>query len=355
MAKSRPTISHLAERAKVSAMTVSRALRGQPGVSERVACRIRRLAEAMDYRPNPLVQALMSQMRAGRVKSEANVIGLLLPQFDDPNWGRQEWIRRGIHGARERAQEAGFRLELFKWQTKQMSDERMDQILKARGIRGIVIAPLPRPGDDLHLDWNHYAAAAIGATMGAPRLHRVRHHAYNSAQLAVAKLRAAGRRRIGFALATETAARVDHMWEAGFLVATTASGKAPLLHKSTSFNRSEFLHWYRRVRPDALIMPDNRCYTWLCEEGIAVPGEVAVAHLNRYSQPVEMSGIDQEFEVVGAATVDLVIEQCSRGEFGIPSRPKDVLMEGVWVQGRTAGTAAPSARRMPKSRRASGK
>lgn len=335
-------------------MTVSRALRGQPGVSPELARRIARIAESLGYRPNPLVQALMTQVRAGRVSHDSHTIGLLVPQLDDPQWGRQEWMRRCIHGAQARAHATGFQIELFKWQRRQMSDERMDQILKARGIRGVVIAPIALPGVDLNLDWNRYAAAAVGATLRRPRLHRVRHHAFHSIQLVIEKLRSMGCRRIGLALSTQSAARVDHFWEAGFVQAQRIREdpeRFRLIYQPEIFESAGLLRWLKRERPDGLVIPDHRCYTWLCEAGIKMPGDLAVAAVNRYSQPAELAGIDQQFDAIGAAAVDLVVEQLHRGEFGIPSWPKDVLMDGLWVTGRTA-TAAPSRRQVSRRRAA---
>jgi hypothetical protein len=48
------------------------------------------------------------------------------------------------------------------------------------------------------------------------------------------------------------------------------------------------------------------------------------------------AGIDQSGERVGAAAVDLVVEQLHANEFGRPPNPKTVLIEGRWVPGKTA-------------------
>lgn len=334
-------------------MTVSRALRRQPGVSEEVIRRIERLAQTMGYRPNPLVQALMTQVRSGRPSTTSQVIGLLVPQLDDPQWGQQEWIRRCIQGAELRAQETGFQIEVFKWQRQQVSDERMDQILKARGIRGVVIAPLAQPGFDLTLDWAHYAAAAIGATLRSPQLHRVRHHAFRSIQIAVAKLQAAGFKRIGLALSAQSAARADHLWQAGFVHALKMHedpSRFRFIYQPEVFEYKGFLRWLRQTRPDGIVIPDHYCYTWLCDAGIRIPDELAVATVNRYRQPEEMAGIDQQFDAMGAATVDLVVDQYYHGEFGVPLRPKDVLMGGDWIDGRTVPSPAERSRKSKTSR-----
>jgi len=47
------------------------------------------------------------------------------------------------------------------------------------------------------------------------------------------------------------------------------------------------------------------------------------------------SGTDQREDQIGAAGVDLVVEQLVRGELGIPPFQKEVLIKGEWVEGPT--------------------
>lgn len=74
---------------------------------------------------------------------------------------------------------------------------------------------------------------------------------------------------------------------------------------------------------------------------ITVPKDLAVVQLNRNSEPRELAGIDQDLEAVGAAAVDLVVERLYHSEFGIPDRPKDVLIEGRWIEGTTVPGSRP--------------
>jgi hypothetical protein len=70
---------------------------------------------------------------------------------------------------------------------------------------------------------------------------------------------------------------------------------------------------------------------------------IGFAHLHLTSGAVGCSGIDQDNERVGAAAVDLVVEQLHGNNYGVPANPKTVLIEGHWRPGRTApGPMAPS-------------
>ena len=69
------------------------------------------------------------------------------------------------------------------------------------------------------------------------------------------------------------------------------------------------------------------------------PADGAVGHLAHLDLTAELpgcSGIDQNNERVGAAGVDLVVEQLQSNDFGLPENPKTVLIEGRWVPGTTA-------------------
>ena len=65
------TIYDIAREAGVSAATVSRALRGQPGVMPEVRERILEIAKRLGYKPNRLAQALS--------RGKTNMIGLVIP------------------------------------------------------------------------------------------------------------------------------------------------------------------------------------------------------------------------------------------------------------------------------------
>ena len=48
-----------------------------------------------------------------------------------------------------------------------------------------------------------------------------------------------------------------------------------------------------------------------------------------------VAGIIQNHPIVGAAAVDLLIQQVSHSEKGVPKFPKLVLIEGTWADGAT--------------------
>lgn len=74
MGKEQITIHDIAERLKISASTVSRALVDHPRISEATKKKVRQMAEELNYSPNVLASSLR--------KGKGNVIGVIVPNIN---------------------------------------------------------------------------------------------------------------------------------------------------------------------------------------------------------------------------------------------------------------------------------
>lgn len=79
MANKQVTIVDIAERAKLTHATVSRALRDNPEISEKTKQLVREVARSLGYRPNHAAKAL----KLGRTFT----IGVVIPDFSNPYYG----------------------------------------------------------------------------------------------------------------------------------------------------------------------------------------------------------------------------------------------------------------------------
>lgn len=70
------TIKDVAEKAKVSYPSVSRALSGKPGVSNKTRDKVLKIAKEMNYQPNALARSL--------VQNRTSTIGLIIPDILNP-------------------------------------------------------------------------------------------------------------------------------------------------------------------------------------------------------------------------------------------------------------------------------
>jgi len=340
----RVTQRDLARLAGVSHTSVSLALRGHESISEATRNRILRLAERHHYRPDPALAAL-NAYRIGR--SAPRFHGTLgwLTCFPTPEGWRGMIQAEGyFKGAVEKAERLGYGLEEVWAAEPGLTARRLTQILLARGIQGLIVAPLPQAHGEIPLEWTHFSAAVLGYSLARPHLHVVMNHQFRNMKQLVQHLGSIGYRRIGFAMPAMNDERVDHNYLSGYWIAqqTQPKGAArlkPLLEDR--FDHATFTRWFRRQKPDCVIVAARSAHTvieWLKADGYRVPDDVGVAVASTPFGDKHISGIDENVRMVGAMAVDTVVGMIHRNEAGIPANPWRILAEGTWFQGRTVRT-----------------
>lgn len=328
----------MATAAGVSRATVSLALRNHPRIPAPTRQRIHALAEKLGYRPNPVVSALLTQVRARRRVSHEGTISFLTfdPKRRDP-WSLSAMQRDYLEGAAERATQLGYRIETVWAREPGMTGRRLTSVLLARGIRGLLVGPLLIPHGHVSLDWSQFAAVALGFSAREPRLHRAAVDHYQCVTLAIRRLKRLGYRRMGLALPWYSDERVDHRMQAAMWVyqqQLPVGGQVPpLILREPGVKR--FAAWFERYRPDALLVNGIEKVAWLKETGIRVPQDLGVVHLHREEAGAPWSGIHHNGRDIGAAATELVVSQLQRHALGLSDRPRLVLVPGTWVDGET--------------------
>lgn len=337
-----PTLRDIARRAGLSHTAVSMALRGDPVIPLRTRTRLRRLAEAMGYRPNPLVAALMTQVRARRRREAVEVIGLLTGGPTADNW-KAHSAAVGFHaGASRRAAELGLRVEPLWLGPNGRHAEHASRVLRARSIRGNLIVPFPEPSYPQPLEWGEMICVALGYAYPALRLHRATHHHFRGSLAAVENLVRRGYRRIALTLEETENNRVGYAWLGGYLAAREMAGLPSLAPLVTTPRTSvvETRRWLTAQRPDAVIGFGPMQLRALEAAGARVPDDLGYAALDveqmRLAGRTGASGIDQNLPQIGATAIDILVGRLYHNEQGLPQRPVLSMVEGVWVEGATA-------------------
>ncbi len=335
-----PSLGQIADQAGVSRAAVSMALRNHPRIPASTRERIQKIANTLGWRPNPLLAEAMSAIRAGQPTSDRVTLAWVTADRRRDAWKDSPFQARCLAGATARADNAGYRLEQFWLGDADGNANRLSEILYARGINGMIIAPLHAPGT-LAMQWHRFAAATIAYTLTEPRLHRATDNHSASARVCVARLHAAGCRRIGLALAARIDHRVSDLWTAGYLLETYAEGigTPALLHRPHDLDPKAFITWVKRAKPDAIVSTERRIPEWLAEAGFAVPTDVAFCSLDLSSDDGSVAGIYQDARGIGAAAVDMVAGQLLRHERGLPDKPRTSIIDGRWIDGATAPVA----------------
>lgn len=335
-----PNQRSLAALAGVSQTTISLALRGDPSIPPATCQRIRRIAEENGYRENPGVASLMAQIRRNRSTGPTGCIALIVDAKNEAGWLDQEFVWRQRDGMIARAAGLGYRTEAFFLRAKGMTVPRLDRILHARGIRGLVLAGPKRAQIDLSaMRWQDYACATISYTWDSPPMDRVSSHHRHNMDTVLRQLEMRGYRRIGLSLQPHEIDAVDQNWLSGFLVMNRhmpARRRIPLLAASHSDAASfkTFSSWFSKYKPDALVSLTGWEETWLRRMGLRTPADAGHVCLNRTGKTA-IAGIEEDHAMIGSTTIELLVAQIHRNEYGLPLRPRLTLINGEWHEGTT--------------------
>lgn len=333
-----PTLRELAARAGVSRTTVSLALRNKPSLPAETRERIRRLAQSMGYAPDPSIGKLMEKIRAKKRHSQPEVIAYLTAYPGKDDWRSHPTLLDYYDGAEQRARTCGYQLEEFWLREPGMSQRRMSEILRARGIDGVIVAPLPDPHGSLtEFRWEYFSAVSLGYSLADPKLCRSCNHQFHAMQLLMMELHRKGYRDIGMAMRTDHDVRVNHNWQGGYFVGRNLiqghRDIPPLL--TTDWDREVFARWLEEHRPDAVVTTGDEVRRWLRQMGMRAPRDIGFAHANLYPGMRRVTGIDQHSRQVGASAVDLLLSLMRANERGVPEIPRLHMVEGTFVDGDT--------------------
>ena len=339
-----PTQKDIARELGISAMTVSLALRKHPKISAATRQRVVEASERMGYRINPYVRAFVIQHRRGMASHQRLPLALLNLWKPPSLWKKECWSRQLHEGCVKRAGELGYSIDEIALQSPGMTARRANQILKSRGIRGVLVAPTPSSHGHLRIDWQHFAASAIGFTLRRPNLHRTSGNPTQAMQLTLHHLKHAGYRRVGLRIGKHPVRRMDGGWTSALLEYQQwlpEKERIPIhYHESLEKDRKEFLAWVKRHRPDVVIGLGLIAYSWLTGAGYSIPGDIGFVHLGwdeelHESPGVEFTGTSIGNRQIGARAVDLVVSQLEHNEYGIPDEPTITMVTPRWIPGNT--------------------
>jgi DNA-binding LacI/PurR family transcriptional regulator len=335
---SSPSLRELARGLGLSHTTVSEALRDSPRVNPKTRERVKRAAQVAGYRLNPLAGALMSEMRRSRSGTFRGVLAILdLDGPDGRSVGATRYHAELAKGAAARAGELGFKAETIVTGRRNISDARLDTILRARGIRGVFLLPVGNNPDISGLNWSHYAGVYSDYIIERPGLHSVCPDHYRSMMVALQHLHALGYRRPGLALPTNVDSRLLHRWEAAFRTYheydDTFAHLEPLVRETLT--RAAFVEWFEREQPDVVLCHRAEVMQWMAECGARVPATHGFCCLNLTSNAESCAGLDLQPRLLGARGMELLIAQLHRNEYGVPEHPSTTTIAAAWVDGPT--------------------
>jgi LacI family transcriptional regulator len=327
----------IARIAKVSQSTVSRALHNDPALPRATCLRIQALARRLGYDPNPLISSVFANLRRRPGRPQLGTLAFLTAHATRDAWRKRGTDHDFFLGVRECAAQHEFAVEAHWAAEPGMSGPRLNAILRARGISGVILSTRDADQQFIELAWDQFAFVRIGPSQRDFPLHCVVNHHYRTVRLVAEQLASRGYARIGIALSRWQNDVADQNWLAGFLVwqqSQPIRNRVPA-HWVADLSESAFLAWFERHKPDAVISVNPDVLQWLRSTGVATPEKVGAALLDWHDDCGDMAGANQNSRLVGSVAVEILLGQLRQNSRGLPDHPQTTLIESSWRDGAT--------------------
>ena len=320
-------------------MTVSRVLRGAPKVAAAKRELILKEAKRLDYQPDPHLARMMQVVRGKKETRVRAVIAVIREHVPQDGLLSPSYQYVPIENIRQRAHGHGYAVEEFYLGKDDLTPKRLQKILHARGIEGVIVSPQSMMLPCSKLDYSPFSAVTFGNAMSKPALHMCAGNMTLGIQTAAEQLAARGYKRIGVAVTKWIVNRSQFgysgglfHWQHGLFV----EDRVPLLlFQSNDISKGfeAFSKWMREHEPDALITFDTHVPGWLKRLGQRVPQDIGFVVHDWTPKMEGFAGIYQQRDHLAAAAVDLVVTQLSQHEHGVPEVPRQIMIPPRWVDG----------------------
>ncbi len=336
LAGRRVTLGDIAKAVGVTPMTVSRALRNQPRVSEAMRLTIVAKANELGYHPDPALSALV-HYRRGRTGTAVKSALAWLNTWSNPKQMRRfREFDLYWHGALRSAEKMGFHLEEF-WTGGDLSPERLTQILDTRNVQGILLPPGGLGDEWLNrFPWGRFSVVSLSRSDLRLPVHMVTPDQVQNAMLAFGKIRERGYRRVGFVglkwlpRAFGAGVRWRQLWE-------EPEARVPvcLFSPADRVGNQQLLRaWFDEHRPDAILTDIPELPEMLAEFGVRAPEDIGLAAMTVLDCPID-AGIHQNPEEIGRVGVLVLASLINDNDRGVPAINRQILISGRWVDGRS--------------------
>ena len=298
------TLRDIAKKLGIHHSSVGYALKNAPNISLARRKEIQEAARQMGYQPNAMATILGHQRHSSAKRAISAEIAWINCWRDPKELREHREFDLYWKGASLRAEQNGYRLEELVCGDR-LSPSRLEQILVARNIHGILLPPLgglqPVPSGWDEIDWAKFSIVRFGYSLKKPNSHLVTSNQLAAGLIALENMWRLGYRRIGFV----TNADRFRNFKGGLFMKQAELGTAL---KLSSFEYSPlqdslkdirlFSAWLKKDRPEALLTDVAQTRETLDKLGYRVPEDIGLAATSILDGNAD-AGIDQNSEEIG--------------------------------------------------------
>ncbi|MDF2725608.1 MAG: LacI family transcriptional regulator [Paenibacillus sp.] len=307
------TIYDVAREAGVSIATVSKVINAKGKISQERRREIFAIMERLQYQPSVIASALTGK--------HTYTLGLLIPDIANPFYGE---VARAVE---DRGHQLGYSVIICSTDNR---DERIEQyisVLKQKRIDGIMIGTGMGNADTLRELGGSMPVVAIGRELRAFPVHTVVADDRQGGRMAAEHLLQLGHRRMAVLSESMTVSSSrdrlmgfkERLEEDGIVL--QERHVRPCKHRMEDGKREAAVMLEDSERPTAIFCCNDLLAVGALqaakEAGIRVPNELSVVSFDNtilasVTDP-PLTSISQPMELLGAAAVDLLLEQLEQG------------------------------------------
>lgn len=335
-------MADIAAKVGLHVTTVSLALRGHPSIPPATCAVIRAAAKECDYQRDPLLDAFNSHRsklsHRPRSVSSAFVVHAGATRFFSGN----HYQPLVYAGAKAVAEARGHTLDIFVVGRNHLDPARLNTILTARGVNGVLLSTFEIDIEQLDLDWERFCAVKIECLHLKPDLDAVSNDQLQVARLALGRLRRLGYRRVGLATAREDQTRLAESFGMGVLIEQASMPETecvpPLIFGLADVPMLPRLvpEWIHANRVDAVISNWNELLDTFATAGVQLPQDVAFASLDVPPSLPHVAGVVQNHRLVGQRAMEQLAIMTDAYQRGVPQAQSITYIPGYWQDGVTA-------------------
>jgi LacI family transcriptional regulator len=311
--------------------TISLALKNSPSIPLQTRLRVQAVAEQLGYRPNVAARNL-ALLRGEKQPSGSLPIAWINQESQRNHWRTDLHARGQFESARRRANELGFHLEEIWAREPGLTAPRLVQIVRARGIEGVLF-PVHRAFDFTlpGAAWNEFALVGLNDHRLAEWIDLVCPDYYRNVDTILRQMRRRGHHRIGVALANQGDAASSGLAHGCFLRYQCDLAPADRLPVHFIDNDDDkttlFLRWFQQHQPEVVLTSDAE----LIRSARLLGLNAVWVGLAASGAPYDGGMEDCSGEVAGAA-VDWLVEKIRRFEKGGRESTRVHLIKSPWVE-----------------------
>lgn len=334
----RPPVTQrdVAEACGVHPSTICLALKNSPSIPLLTRQRVQAAAAELGYRPNVAARNL-ALLRGDKQSGGSLPIAWINQEPQKNHWRADAQAFALFESARRRAAELGYHLEEMWTNEPGMTATRLGQIVRARGIDGVIF-PVHRRFEFSLLSsaWSEFALVGLNDHRLSEWVDVVCPDHYRNTEMVVRQARRLGCSRIGLAVTAQFDAASNGLVHSCYLRQQAELPRADrvptcFLGDDRESRQQSFEEWLHAYRPEAVITSDADLVGRAREAGF----DAIWLGLTSATMPFD-GGVDESSTDVAGAAIDCVVEKMRRFETGVRESTRVHLFKSAWIEPRVA-------------------